>query len=104
MRRSNVNVRAADEEEPEISNWILAREDSSTSIDSVKAVPIDPADLPTFYTAIRLVPMSLLLAISYGMLGPVSTEFLKLRVLYCTIFVWLHNTTVHITCPVAFFL
>ena len=59
-------------------HWILERTESSVSAGSVDLV--DPEDLPTFYTAIRLGPMAVLLAIAGGMLAPVTTEFLKLRV------------------------
>ena len=55
---------------------ILQRVNSATG--SVRLV--DAEELPTFFTSIRLAPLTILVALAFGVYGPIQTELLKLRV------------------------
>jgi hypothetical protein len=69
------DVHSEDQVWQEEHKHILERENSRGSV-----YLLDAEDLPTFYSGLRLAPIAILLAISWGVGGPISTEFLKLRV------------------------
>lgn len=72
------NVHSGDTEWQEEHQHIIERKNSHGTVDV-----LDADDLPTFYSAIRMAPIAVLLALAGGMNGPISTEFLKIRVRMC---------------------
>ena len=69
------NIHANDRKWQEEHRGILERKNSHGSVDV-----LDAADLPTFYAALRLAPIAILLPAAGSLSYAINTEFLKLRV------------------------
>ncbi|GAV04643.1 hypothetical protein RvY_14901 [Ramazzottius varieornatus] len=69
-------IHEGDEQWQEDHQAILQRVDSETG--SVRI--LDAVDLPTFYTSFRLAPLTIFISLAFGIIGPIHTELLKMRI------------------------